>query len=164
MEPWLRGGITDVDPIRAAVLYSLRHAAEDVHEWVYRMPAEDVCTPFGEVASVAFHIRHMAGSIDRLTTYAARKQLSDTQLQELHSEHDGRCNVEELLGRLDLAIGKATDVIRTFDPASYGEIREVGRQHIPVPLGVLLVHIAEHTQRHVGELIMTVKIALGMYR
>jgi uncharacterized damage-inducible protein DinB len=163
-EPWLRGGITDLDPVRAAVLYSFQHAREDIAEWTSRMPEADLCMRFGSVASAGFHIRHIAGSVERLMTYAQGKQLTDEQLQSMREENEGIFSRAELLATLDQSFERAEAVLRSLDPAQYGEIRQIGRRNIPVPLGVLLVHIAEHTQRHVGEIIMTVKIANEAYR
>ena len=118
---------------------------------------------FGNVASVGFHIRHIAGSIDRLVTYAQGSQLSEEQMQSMRTENSGIASRAELMKVLDESFNKAEAVLRSLDPA-YSTIREIGRRKVPVPLGVLLVHIAEHTQRHVGEIIMTVKIATGEYR
>ena len=162
-EPWLRGTVTDLDPVRAAVLYSFQHAREDIEAWISRMPEEDLCMGFGNVASVGFHIRHIAGSIDRLVTYAQGSQLSEEQMQSMRTENSGIASRAELMKVLDESFNKAEAVLRSLDPA-YSTIREIGRRKVPVPLGVLLVHIAEHTQRHVGEIIMTVKIATGEYR
>ena len=82
-EPWLRGGITDLDPLRAAILYSFRHAREDIELWTSRMPEADLCMGFGNVASVGFHVRHIAGSVDRLMTYVQGQQLTDEQIRKL---------------------------------------------------------------------------------
>ena len=165
-EPWLRGGIDDLDPLRAAVLYSFRHAREDVAEWIARVPEEDLPYDFGSVASIGFHIRHIAGSVDRLMTYAAGGQLSDEQMNVLRAERrEPRLSTRaEYIAMLDAAFKKAEATLRTLDPSEYSTIREIGRKRVPVPLGVLLVHIAEHTQRHVGQLIMTVKIEREEYR
>jgi uncharacterized damage-inducible protein DinB len=36
--------------------------------------------------------------------------------------------------------------------------RFVGRRRLPTTLGGLLVHVAEHTQRHVGQMVTTAKV------
>jgi uncharacterized damage-inducible protein DinB len=163
-EPWLRGGITDLDPMRAAILYSFRHAREDIELWTSRMPEADLCMGFGNVASVGFHVRHIAGSVDRLMTYVQGEQLTDEQMQAMRKENEGIVSRAELLKTLDDSFARGEAVLRSLDTAQYNDIREIGRRRMPVPLGVLLVHIAEHTQRHVGEIIMTVKIANEAYR
>jgi hypothetical protein len=163
-EPWMRGYLRDLDPIQAAVLYSFRHAQEDIAEWIRRIPEEDLWMRFGNLASAGFHVRHIAGSVDRLVTYATGLQLSEEQMTELKAESSSGGTLLQLLEHLDGTLKKASDTIRSLDPATYREIREIGRKRIPVPLGTLLVHIAEHTQRHVGELIMTVKVINEEYR
>ena len=164
LEPWMEGGITDVDPIRAAVLYSFRHALRDITEWIARVDEQDLPMRHGRLASAAFQVRHIAGSIDRLITYAAGQQLSETQLEQLRQEEGRPATRATLLEELGAALSSAEARIRSFDPASYSDIREIGRRRVPVPLGVLLVHIAEHTQRHVGQLIMTIKVMREEYR
>jgi hypothetical protein len=163
-EPWMRGYLKDVDPIQAAVLYSFRHAQEDIGEWIRRIPEELLWMQFGNVAPAGFHVRHIAGSTDRLVTYASGQQLSEDQLGQLRNEKSPGGSLPELLQLLESNFQRAEGIIRSLDPATYGDIREIGRKRIPVPLGTLLVHIAEHTQRHVGELIMTVKVINEEYR
>jgi hypothetical protein len=163
-EPWMRGYLKDLDPIQAAVLYSFRHAQEDIREWIRRIPEDHLWIQCGKLASAGFHVRHIAGSVDRLITYAEGRQLTDTQMEYLKNEHSPGGTLPELLELLDGNLARAESIIRSLDPGTYGEIREIGRKRIPVPLGTLLVHIAEHTQRHVGELIMTVKVINEDYR
>jgi hypothetical protein len=47
-------------------------------------------------------------------------------------------------------------------PAAYGEIRPVDRAGLPATVLGLIVHAAEHTSRHVGQFITTLKIARGL--
>ena len=47
-------------------------------------------------------------------------------------------------------------------PATYGEIRPVGRAELPATVLGLIVHAAEHTSRHTGQFITTLKIARGL--
>jgi uncharacterized damage-inducible protein DinB len=158
MEPWLTGEITDLHPIQAALLYSFQQATQDLRQWTEGLTDEQIWRRNGKVAPVGFHIRHIAGSVDRLMTYAMGKQMDDRQMQALKQEQSesgpGR---EELLGALEDQFFRSAEVVRSIDVAALTEIREIGRKRIPVPLGVLLVHISEHTQRHVGEAIVTTK-------
>ena len=164
LEPWLLGGITDLDPLRAGLLYSFRHATRDIAEWTAEVPEEELQMRYGNLASAAFHVRHIAGSVDRLLTYATGHQLSETQLEELRQEEGRPATRSGLLAELETALTKAEATVRSLDPARYGETREIGRRRVPVPLGVLLLHVAEHTQRHVGQLIMTIKVIREEYR
>jgi hypothetical protein len=162
VEPWLRGGHEDIDPIQAAVLYSFEHAKTDINQWISTLSDDQLWEQRGKVGSPGWHARHIAGSVDRLTTYAIGSQLSNAQLAALESEKSSAGpSRTELMAFLDETLNRCGDVIRSLDPSTWRSIREIGRKRTPVPLGVLLVHIAEHTQRHVGELIVTVKLVRG---
>jgi hypothetical protein len=160
MEPWLTGKWNDLPPIVAAVLYSFEHARDDLRRWTADLTDEQIWRRSGDVAPVGFHIRHIAGSVDRLMTYAIGTQLSAEQMKELEAEKSPEgISRDELLAVLDRKLAQAESVIRSFDPSGLEAIREIGRRRTPVPLGVLLIHIAEHTQRHVGAAIVTAKTA-----
>jgi hypothetical protein len=160
MEPWMTRRLDDLHPIIAAVLYSFEHAREDLVRWTGDLTDEQVWYRSGEAASVGFHIRHIAGSVERLVTYAAGKQLSPDQMKELEAEKglDGPSR-KALLALLDQKFALAESILRSFDASALESVREIGRKRTPVRLGVLLVHISEHTQRHVGAAIVTAKLA-----
>src|SRR5262249_50239500 len=111
------------------------------------------------LAPVGFHIRHIAGSIDRLTTYLKGKQLTVTQLEALRSEMDPGADREALLRALTDSMRQSEAAIRSLDTAAWGEARFVGRKQLPTTVAGLLVHLAEYTQRHVGQAIITAKVA-----
>ena len=160
MEPWMTGTITGVHPCIAALLYSFEHARQDLERWTDGLTADQLSHRSGEVAAVAFHILHIAGSVDRLLTYAEGRQLSDEQMKELKAEQEAHgLSREELLERLGSKLEGAGKRLRALDVTDLNGVREIGRKRVPVPLGVLLTHIAEHTQRHVGEAIVTTKVA-----
>jgi uncharacterized damage-inducible protein DinB len=162
VEPWLRGTLTEVDALRRQVLHALEQADEDVQRWCAGLSdAEMNARPFG-VASVAFHLRHIARSLDRLLTYAEGGSLSDAQLESLKSEMDGNAPAERVLAEFRAGLGEARQRVRTISAASYEETRGVGRALLPASVGGLLVHCAEHTQRHVGQAITTAKVVAGM--
>jgi hypothetical protein len=165
IEPWLQGGHEELDPVQAAVLYSFKHARADVEKWSSLLTEEQLWTRCGDVGSAGWHIRHIAGSVDRLTTYAAGGQLSEAQMTTLAGEKENSGPQRaELLAFVNETLDRCGDTIRSLDPSTWRTVREIGRKRVPVPLGVLLVHIAEHTQRHVGELIVTVKLVRGEWR
>jgi uncharacterized damage-inducible protein DinB len=162
VEPWLRGTLTEVDALRRQVLHALEQAGEDVEQWCAGLSdAEMNARPFG-VASVAFHLRHIARSLDRLLTYAEGGSLSGAQLEALKSEMDGNASAELVLAEFRAGLGEARQRVRMISAASYEQPRGVGRALLPASLGGLLVHCAEHTQRHVGQAITTVKVMAGM--
>ncbi|WP_373398612.1 hypothetical protein V8V91_02485 [Algoriphagus halophilus] len=63
--------------------------------------------------------------------------------------------------QLDLQIAKFLKLLSTTDPKSFSEFRTVGRAQLPSTVGGLLFHAAEHTQRHFGQLLVTVKVILA---
>ncbi len=162
-EPWLRGTHTDVPPVARAVLHALELAGDDVSRWTEGLTDLDLHKqPFG-LMSVASQIKHIAGSIDRLLTYAEGRQLSDQQLSSMKAEQSGSEIREELLSRLQLALDGAADRVRALGRADLATERKVGRKSLPTTLGGALIHVADHTQRHVGQLVTTAKLvkALG---
>jgi DinB superfamily len=162
VEPWLRGTLTEVDALRRQVLHALELAKEDVERWCIGLNVGEMnARPFG-VASVAFHLRHIAGSLDRLLTYAEGGVLSGAQLDALHSEMDKVSSAEVVLAELRAGLGDARQRVMMISPRSYEEPRGVGRAGLPSTVGGLLVHCAEHTQRHIGQAITTAKIVMGM--
>jgi hypothetical protein len=110
------------------------------------------------VAPVAFHLRHIARSLDRLLTYAEGRELSEAQLAELKSELDEEAVAEEVLGEVREGLENSMERVKQFAPQSYEGVRTVGRKALPTTVGGLLIHCAEHTQRHVGQAITTAQI------
>ena len=110
------------------------------------------------LAPVAFQLRHIARSLDRLLTYAEGRQLTDTQLSELKTELDPDAKRDELFRELHAALEKSVARVRAINPAVYEQVRHVGQKRLPTTVAGLLVHVADHTQRHVGQAITTAKI------
>jgi uncharacterized damage-inducible protein DinB len=158
IEPWLRGPLENVHPLLAPILYSFQQAREDLRHWTKGITTEQLwARPMG-FGSIGFHIRHIGGSVERLLTYAVGRQLSASQLSELDREMEPGEPLDDLLNNLDQRLLAAEQVVRTLNPASLAEPRTVGRKLLPTTLGGLLTHIAEHTQRHVGQAIVTIKV------
>ena len=163
VEPWLRGTLMEVDPLQRGVLHALELAVEDVGRWCEGLSEEEMeARPYG-MASVGFHARHMVRSLDRLLTYAEGEALTEAQMGELRSEMDGVSREATLL---EFAEGMEVAVtrVRRFGARSYGTARGVGRKQLPTTVGGLLVHCADHTQRHVGQVVTTAKVVVGMRR
>lgn len=158
LEPWLRGPIPGVNPMTAPVLYAFQQAREDVAKYTDGLTVRQIwATPHG-MGSVGFHLRHIAGSTDRLITYLEAKQLSHAQMQTLLAEKEPGASCRELLAEVDASFRRAEAVVRSIDPLSLIEPRYVGRKRLPTTMIGLLTHIAEHTQRHVGQVISTAKL------
>jgi len=161
-EPWLRGPVPGVSPLVAPILYAFQQAREDLALHTDGLTTEQMwATPFG-FGSVGFHVRHIAGSTDRLMTYVQGRQLSDHQLAALKSEHEPGATREALLADLDSVFQRSEQVVRALDPAALADPREVGRKRLPTTVIGLLTHIAEHTQRHVGQAISAAKLTQSL--
>jgi uncharacterized damage-inducible protein DinB len=160
-EPWLRGTLAEVPAAQRAVLHALELAKEDLERWCDGLSDEELNARPGGIAPVAFHLRHIARSMDRLLTYAEGKQLSPEQLSVMKSEMDPAGTKNELLAELVVAIAKSGKRIRSFSREQLEEERHVGKKQLPTSVGGLLVHVADHTQRHVGQAITTAKIVVA---
>jgi uncharacterized damage-inducible protein DinB len=160
-EPWLRGTIPEVPAVQRAVLHALELAKEDLERWCDGLTDEELNARPSGIAPVAFHIRHIARSIDRLLTYAEGNQLSAEQISLFKSEMEPSGSRNELMAGLVVAFAKSGKRIRAFSPAQLEEERRVGKKELPTSVGGLLVHVADHTQRHVGQAITTAKIVVA---
>jgi uncharacterized damage-inducible protein DinB len=157
-EPWLRGTLTEVPAVTRGVLHALELAQEDLHRWCGQLPPDRLHARPAGIPSVAFHLRHIAGSVDRLLTYAEGHALAEAQMQALKLEAEWRGTAHEILAELDAAIALACQRVRALASQDFSAPRFVGRKRLPATLGGLLVHVAEHTQRHVGQAITTAKL------
>lgn len=163
-EPWLRGTLTDVPSVHRAVLHALELAAEDLRRWCGKLSDQQVNERPGQVAPVAFHLRHISRSLDRLLTYAEGGSLNGEQLAALKSELDPGATRAEIFAELSAALAASAIRIRRISPADLEGVRTVGRDRLPSTSGGLLVHIADHTQRHVGQAVTTAKIVMAQAR
>jgi uncharacterized damage-inducible protein DinB len=160
-EPWLRGTLTEVSAVPRAVLHALELADEDLRKWCASLSdAELNAQPHG-LPSVAFQLRHIGRSIDRLLTYAEGKPLSDEQLGALREESQQGVSARALFDELSASFTRATERVRALVKSDLEQPRTVGKKALPTTLGGLLVHVADHTQRHVGQAITTAKILLA---
>ncbi len=157
-EPWLRGTLQEVLAVPRAVLHALELADEDLKQWCADLTTDELNARPAGLPSVAFQLQHIARSIDRLLTYAENWALNDTQMDALRSEHQPAGNVHQLFAELKLSFDSAAKRILILERADLEAARSVGRKALPTTLCGLLVHIADHTQRHVGQVITTCKV------
>ena len=160
-EPWLRGTLREVPAVHRAVLHALELAGEDLHRWCGRLSDEQLNRRPAHIAPVAFHLRHIARSLDRLLTYAEGGSLNEEQLSGLKSELQPGASRDELFRELSAILTTSVTRIRSLSRANLESARGVGRRKLPTTLGGLLVHIADHTQRHVGQAVTTAKFVLA---
>ena len=172
IEPWLRGTHSDIPAVGRAVLHALDLALDDLTKWTDGLTDDEVhAQPLG-LPSVAFHLRHIVGSTDRLRSYAEGKQISPEQLTVLKAEQSGPglshtdpANPETLaalLAAVEVAFSDAADRVRVLATADLETFRGVGRKQLPTSIGGAMVHVADHTQRHVGQVVTTAKVLKAM--
>jgi len=159
LEPWLRGTLTNIAPVQRAVLHALELAKEDIQRWCGDLTDEQVNARPGGLAPVAFHIRHIARSSDRLLTYAEGGSLTPEQITVMKAELEPGATRREVFAELDAALERSAARVKAFSVESLSTPRGVGHQQMPTTIAGLLVHVADHAQRHVGQAIVTAKIA-----
>ena len=115
-EPWLRGPTPGVSALTAPILFAFQQAREDLAACTEGLTAKQIwAAPFG-FGSVGFHLRHIAGSADRLLTYLEGKQLSESQKAVLEAEKLPGASREQLLADLDSAFRRGEGIVRAIDP------------------------------------------------
>jgi uncharacterized damage-inducible protein DinB len=163
VEPWLRGTHAEVPAVGRAILHAFDLALDDLTKWTEGLTdAEAHAQPLG-LPSIAFHLRHIARSTDRLLSYAEGNQISAEQLTALKAEQSGPAQQEmeplaKLLAEVEVSFSNAADRVRVLATADFNTFRGVGRKQLPTSIGGALVHVADHTQRHVGQVVTTAKV------
>jgi uncharacterized damage-inducible protein DinB len=162
-EPWLRGTHSEIPAVPRAVLHAIELAQEDLISWCRELSERElIATPSG-LPSIAFQLRHIARSLDRLLTYAEGHQLNERQLQALTGEADAQCTTAEIFSELSAGFKESSARILKLGekPETLNQPRTVGRKNLATTVAGLLVHIADHTQRHVGQTITTAKVLVA---
>jgi len=176
-EYWLRGPVAGIPAALQPAAHALLQSRAEVNALMEGFPEAKLWDRPGGVASPGFHLQHLAGVLDRLLTYARGEALGPGQLEELADEGrppggdkggDGRGEttggeLTRLLQRYNLQIDKALQQLAETPELSLTEPRGVGRARIPSTVGGLLFHAAEHSMRHTGQLMVTIRILQSDY-
>jgi uncharacterized damage-inducible protein DinB len=160
-EVWLRGPISDFSTILQPIAFALLQAQEDVNKMVLDFPDYLLYERPSGAASPAFHLQHLTGVLDRMFTYAEGKALTEQQLNWLNQEgkvQEKPISVPELVGIFNHQIQTSLQKLQQIDLNTLTAPRGVGRKQLPSTVFGLLIHAAEHTQRHVGQLLVTIKV------
>lgn len=159
-EWWQRGPVEGVPAVLQPVAHILLQVRESVGEMVAGLTEEQWNRRPANVASAAFHVRHIPGVVDRLFTYARGQALSVEQLAAIKLEGSalGIDDVPAVLESLSIRIDAAVAELKAIDIATLGDFRGVGRAQLPSTVIGCLVHGAEHAMRHVGQLSVTVRV------
>jgi len=162
VEPWLRGTHAEVPAVGRAVLHALELGLDDLTKWTAGLTDEEVhARPLG-LSSAAFHLRHIARSVDRILSYAEGNQLTEEQIAALRAEQTGEETLAELLAEVEVSFSNAADRVKILATADFDTFRGVGRKQLPTSIGGALIHVADHTQRHVGQVVTTAKVLLAL--
>ena len=160
-EVWLRGPVERIPALLQPVAHSLLQCREEVVQGLADLSPEELFHQPAGAASVGFHVRHATGSLDRLLTYARGESLSAEQMAALRGERDVDPSTDAaltLIARFEAGVDRALEQLRTTDETRLLEWRGVGRSQLPSTTIGLLFHAAEHTQRHIGQMVTTAKI------
>jgi hypothetical protein len=161
LEVWQRGPLPGITPILQPVGHALLQAREEVELYLESFPDRLLWVKLAGMASAGFHLQHLSGVLDRVFTYARGEKLNAFQFEQLEAEGKDipeGLTVSTLLDRFRKQVDQAMEQLRTTDPATLADYRGVGRAGLPSTVIGLLVHGAEHTMRHVGQLMVTVKV------
>lgn len=160
-EVWLRGPLPGMPPLLQPVAHALMQAREEVAVLMHDFPEHKLWERPAGVASAGFHLQHLTGVLDRLFTYARNEPLSADQLKALESEGNPggtTLSVPMLVQQFHSQVDQALQQLQRTDEQTLTDVRGVGRAQIPSTVLGLLIHAAEHTMRHVGQLSVTVRV------
>ena len=166
-EPWLRGPVPGIPDLLQPAAHAFQMSVEDCVRAAARLTPEELWTTPGGAASVGFHLRHLAGSTDRLLSYARGDALSRAQLAALSAEAesgDPKPTADDLLESWRQAADRALAQLAATPESTLLEPRSVGRARLPSTVLGLLFHAAEHASRHTGQVVTTAKMVVSSRR
>ena len=163
-EPWLRGPIDGVPPLLMPAAHALLQVREDAAAVVATLTVDELWIRPGGAASAGYHLRHLAGALDRLLTYARGETLDPAAIRALHEEQQSGLDGPAILADVERAIDAALEQIRNTSADRLLEPRSVGRQQLPSNVIGLVFHAAEHASRHAGQAVTTAKIVRTLPR
>ena len=164
-EVWLRGPLPNIPSLLQPVAHALLQAREEVVALMQGFPDALLWERPGGVASPGFHLQHLSGVLDRLFTYAKGQSLNEAQFTALRSEGQpsDELTVLLLVTRFQEQVDAALEQLKGTDEKTLLEFRGVGRAQLPSTVLGLLTHAAEHTMRHLGQLLVTVRMLRHMH-
>lgn len=157
-DPWLRGTHSELPAVLRAVLHAFDLAKEDVDKWTADLSDADLHASPAGLTPLSFHLRHIPGALDRLLSYAEGHQLSAEQLAALRAEQEPGGLRDELFAAFNNGLATAARRVRAFSAADLDQPRTIGKKQLPATVGGILFHLADHTQRHTGQIVTTAKL------
>jgi uncharacterized damage-inducible protein DinB len=161
LEVWQRGAVENIPALLQPVAHALLQAREELNLLMKDFPENLLWKKPAGVASVGFHLQHLSGVLDRIFTYARGEMLSTEQLKNLQIENESAnadLSAEKLIIRFNEQVDIALEQLRNTNENDLTEVRTIGRKKIPSTVIGLLFHAAEHSMRHIGQLLVTVKV------
>lgn len=159
-EVWLRGPLPGMPVLLQPVAHALLQAREEINDLMTGFDDNLLWEKPAGIASTGFHLQHLTGVLSRLFTYARGEQLTQKQLDHLAQEgvpSEKNCSSEALVNLFNSKVDQCITQLQEVDKLCLTAAREVGRKKLPSTVMGLYVHAAEHTFRHVGQLLVTVK-------
>jgi hypothetical protein len=166
-QPWLAGPVDGVPALLQPVAHALLQTQVEVHAFTRDFPDGLLWEGVVGLAPVGFHLRHIAGVVDRLFTTAEGGAITDAQRERLEVERrqrDEGVTVRDLVVAVDEQVERALDRLRRIEPAALADARFVGAKRLPSTVAGLLFHAAEHAQRHCGRLLVTARVLLERHQ
>jgi len=161
LEVWQRGPLPNIIPVLQPVAQALLQAREEINDYMVEFPVGLLWVRPAGMASAGFHLQHLSGVLDRVFTYARNEKLSEFQFEQLAEEGKDKpegYTVSDLVSRFNRQVDIAIEQIKVTDESTLGDFRGIGRAGLPSTVIGLLVHGAEHTMRHVGQLMVTAAV------
>ncbi|GGI27617.1 DinB family protein [Pedobacter mendelii] len=161
LEVWQRGPLPEFIAVLQPIAHALSQAREEINEYMFEFPIELLWLRPAGMASTGFHLQHLSGVLDRVFTYAKAEKLSDFQFEQLAEEGKDSASgykAEDLVNRFSEQVDLALQQLKVTDESTLSDFRGVGRAGLPSTVIGLLFHAAEHTMRHVGQLMVTVAV------
>ncbi|MGQ7854345.1 DinB family protein [Pedobacter sp. WC2501] len=161
LEVWQRGPLPEIMPMLQPVAHALLQAREEINDYMLDFPVELLWQRPAGMASTGFHLQHLSGVLDRVFTYARAEGLSESQFAQLAEEGKDSAEgytVADLVNRFNKQVDLALVQIKSTNESTLADYRGVGRAGLPSTVIGLLFHAAEHTMRHVGQLMVTVAV------
>ncbi|MFC4213189.1 DinB family protein [Pedobacter lithocola] len=161
LEVWQRGPLPEYIPVLQPIVHALLQAREEVNEYMFNFPKSLLWVRPANMASAGFHLQHLSGVLDRVFTYARAEKLTEYQFEQLAEEGKNSLNgyeIEELVNRFNKQVDAALEQLKITGEHTLSDFRGVGRAGLPSTVIGLLFHAAEHTMRHVGQLMVTVAV------
>lgn len=166
LEVWQRGPLADLESLLQPVGHAILQAQEELHEYLNDFPDQLLWIKPAGMASVGFHLQHLSGVLDRVFTYARSEGLTSFQFEQLEEEgkdSENGYSVRALIDRFDFQVTVAMKQLRETDINTLTEFKGIGRAGLPSTVMGLLFHGAEHTMRHLGQLMVTAAVVKENY-